>query len=168
MYLKKYFIFFIFSIFSLAVLAEENCPFCNEEIIKNQSVYRDKKAYILYNHKPAVPGHVMVIPNRHIESIIELNDEELIEIRNLTKKSAIAINKIYNIENYMVIQKNGSKSGRSIEHIHFHILPIESDYKHPIVRIFDLQEKRTKLSTKEYFLERKKFLEFFAINNNIE
>lgn len=151
-------------IFSSLLQAKEGCPFCSKDVLDKQvSLYGDK-SFVLVNISPVDFGHVMVIPKRHITSFNEVTSEELIEIGDLLKKAANSVKQIYNIDNYIIIQKNGENTSRSQEHVHFHILPIKTTHEPAIKSAFHLDPSipRKKLSSLELANEVKKFKEVLA------
>jgi diadenosine tetraphosphate (Ap4A) HIT family hydrolase len=98
---------------------EACCAFCDESVIGKQIVYRGEKASVLATHKPVVRGHLLVIPNRHVETFDGLTEEEFMEIGKLLKKA-------HGAKDYFILQKNGILAGQSVPHVHFHLLPRES------------------------------------------
>jgi ATP adenylyltransferase len=105
---------------------EKNCPFCSldERVLKEN----DHAAVLLSNpHK--VPGHMLVVPKRHVEKPWELNPEELQAIFDL----------IFFVEQ-RVIGKLGDgcdirqnyrpfmeQSRLKVDHVHFHVIPRSLD-----------------------------------------
>lgn len=57
----------------------ETCIFC--KIIKNEipssKVYENDDILAFKDINPQAPVHIIVIPKKHIENILELNDESL-------------------------------------------------------------------------------------------
>ncbi|AWR94481.1 HIT family protein [Acidianus brierleyi] len=104
------------------------CVFC--DVIKksddreNLIVYRGSKSYIILNKFPYNPGHLMVVPYRHLSSIELLDDEEYKEIFYLVKKSLSALRKLYSPDGFNVGINIGRSAGAGIEsHVHVHIVP---------------------------------------------
>jgi len=90
----------------------EGCPFCEEKFF----VYRGEVASVRHTYKPVVEGHVLVIPNRHVERFEELTPEELEEMGTLVKQ-------FHGDGDYLLVQKNGKKAGQSVPHVHIHVIP---------------------------------------------
>ena len=72
-----------------------HCPFCNEAILTRQKFYEDELVLALVTHKPSVPGHLLIIPKRHIERFEMLTDEELVQIGRIIKKANLAAMKVF-------------------------------------------------------------------------
>ena len=99
------------------------CPFCKEEILEAQAFYESELAVGLLTYKPAVPGHVLIIPKRHVERFEELSAAEMGAIQDLIRKVHEAEKALFGKDDYLLIQKNGLSAGQSVPHLHFHYLP---------------------------------------------
>ncbi len=103
----------------------EDCIFC--KIIKREIpaniVYEDNEIIAFKDIQPAAPIHILVIPKKHIPSLVEL-----------TKEDEVIVGKIYTIINkiaeeqgvkekgYRVIVNCGKDGGQEVGHLHFHLL----------------------------------------------
>ncbi len=102
-----------------------DCIFCkivNGEIPSNK-VYEDDNVLAFKDLNPQMPVHILVIPKKHIESIIDLKEED----EKLVGKVFTAINKIANDigvdkEGFRVISNCGQDAGQTVKHLHFHVL----------------------------------------------
>lgn len=99
------------------------CAFCEKDILDRQVFYQGNGALGLLTHKPAVPGHVLIIPQRHVERFEDLSSEELAAISDCIKKVDGAVRKTFGNKDYILLQKNGRGAGQSVPHVHFHYLP---------------------------------------------
>ena len=103
----------------------EDCVFCkiiNGEI-PSEKVYEDEEILAFKDINPAAPIHILVIPKKHIENLLEVKDED----NYLIGKIYNTINKIakdLNIEKdgFRVIVNCGKDSGQEVMHLHFHQL----------------------------------------------
>jgi diadenosine tetraphosphate (Ap4A) HIT family hydrolase len=106
------------------------CPFCNQER-KEQPVKENELAQIFLSDPHKVPGHVLVMPKRHIEKPWELTPEELqacfdliflVEQRFLGK-----LGDGFDIrQSYWPFREQGSLKAK---HLLFHVIPrAEDDY----------------------------------------
>jgi len=130
---KKFFIFLTLSLFFGAALQIDfqrftgnkggDCPFCRKELLDAQVFYRGDQVLGLLTHKPAVPGHVLIIPERHVERFEELTDGEWVALSNAIKKIDVAVRTTFGTKDYVLIQKNGREAGQAVPHVHFHYLP---------------------------------------------
>jgi diadenosine tetraphosphate (Ap4A) HIT family hydrolase len=62
-------------------MSEANCPFCNfkpSEVLKS-----NEHALVVLSNPRKVPGHILVLPKRHIEEPWQLTTEELTDVFKL-------------------------------------------------------------------------------------
>lgn len=110
-------------------LSAVDCSLCSETVLKNQKFYEDENVAILYDYKPIIEGHCLVIPKRHVEKLDDMSSEELISAQKALSKLFKASQKAYQATSYIVLQKNGKAAGQSVPHVHFHFFPRkEGDY----------------------------------------
>ena len=103
----------------------EDCLFC--KIIKGEipstKVYEDDEILAFNDINPAAPIHILVIPKKHIENLLEVNDEN----REIISHIYEVINKIakdlkIEKEGFRVIVNCGRDAGQEVMHLHFHVL----------------------------------------------
>jgi len=98
-----------------------DCPFCEPRKI-NGVIEKNSHAFMTYAIAPYNKHHVLVIPNRHIAVFDELSEEETIAIDRLLRTGVKMIRTLgYN--DYTILLRNGGKNNKSIEHLHYHIVP---------------------------------------------
>ncbi len=103
----------------------QNCPFCKQQI-EEQSFLVHEGFLAIYNIAPALPGHSLVIPKRHITSIMELSPSELQSMMVLAQKTAQLLGKIFNTEAFNWSVQQHPDAGGTLEHLHMHVLPRHS------------------------------------------
>lgn len=118
-------VFFI--VFLSFLYTAEYCPFCDPEILSTQDFYEDDSVICLYTHKPCVDGHCLIIPKRHVERYEDLTEVELANISKMIKKTHFAIQNAYNKQDYLILEKNGRSAGQDVMHVHFHLIPTNSE-----------------------------------------
>ena len=103
----------------------ENCGFC--KIIKgeipSEKVYEDDEIFAFKDINPVAPIHILVIPKKHIETLLEVTEED----SKLIAKIYMTINKIakdlgIEKDGFRVVANCGRDSGQEVMHIHFHML----------------------------------------------
>jgi ATP adenylyltransferase len=91
---------------------------------RNLIVWRGKTCFVIMNRYPYNSGHLMVVPNRQIGSILDLSPEELSEIMQTVQRSIRALDAVMGPQGYNVGANLGRVSGAGVEnHIHFHVVP---------------------------------------------
>lgn len=106
-------------------LTTEDCIFC--KIVRGEldakKVYEDDDVLAFEDISPQAPVHILVIPKKHISSLLafEPEDEKLIakiifRIQELAKRLNLAE------KGFRVVNNIGEDGGQSVFHIHFHLL----------------------------------------------
>jgi diadenosine tetraphosphate (Ap4A) HIT family hydrolase len=114
---------------------QANCPFCHlgERIIK-----RNDLATLFLSNPRKVPGHILVVPNRHVERPWGLSKEELLAVFELIywaeQKITASLAPGFDLrENYRPFLE---QSQLKIDHIHYHVIP-----RGNLDRIYEVNEK---------------------------
>ncbi len=101
------------------------CLFC--EIVAKRApakiVYQDEKVTAFRDIRPRAPTHILVVPNRHIESLDDLQDEDhlgaaaecLRVVQQLAQSEGLT-------NGYRLVTNVGPDSGQTVFHLHFHLL----------------------------------------------
>ncbi len=100
----------------------EDCIFCkiiNKEI-PGSIVYENEKVLAFNDINPQAPVHIIVIPKKHVTTIMEADKEMSGDIINAIQEIA----KQQNIDKtgFRVITNCGKDAGQTVNHLHFHIL----------------------------------------------
>ncbi|MCS7144922.1 MAG: HIT domain-containing protein, partial [Archaeoglobaceae archaeon] len=105
----------------------KDCVFCSA--VKGDErnllvVHKAEKSFVVMNHYPYNPGHVMICPKRHVPSTEDLTDEELLEMMKLLNLSIKAIRVAMNPDGFNLGVNLGRVAGAGIvEHLHLHVVP---------------------------------------------
>ena len=70
---------------------------------------------------PVNEGHVLILPKLHVDSIVDLPDETVLEMAALTRKLVKAFSSVYGAPGYGTMQNGGVSC--SFGHFHFHVFP---------------------------------------------
>ncbi|MCX8095380.1 MAG: HIT domain-containing protein [Caldisericia bacterium] len=97
------------------------CPFCEPE--NERVIFKNKFSFALLDIFPVTKGHTLIIPNRHVLKLEDLNDEEILNIFETYKKVKIGIEIVLKASGFNFGLNLGEVAGQSIEHIHFHLIP---------------------------------------------
>jgi len=107
---------------------DEECIFCvkpeagNDE--KHFIVYRSDHCYVILNVFPYNNGHIMVVPNRHTDSLNSLKKHELNDLFSTVQLSEKVLHKVYDPDGMNIGINLGKAAGAGIEkHIHVHLVP---------------------------------------------
>ncbi len=106
---------------------EVNCILCailnNDQRVFDSTIFKTSLMTIALNIYPYNPGHLMIFPNRHLECLQDLTDEEVLEMHKLSVLSIKVLQSAYNAQSFNVGYNLGENSGASIKHLHLHIVP---------------------------------------------
>ena len=103
----------------------EDCLFCKivEGKILSEKVYEDDEILCFKDINPVAPIHILVIPKKHMASLLEVKpeDEKLIsKIYSIINKLAkdLQIDK----DGFRVVVNCGKDAGQEVMHLHFHLI----------------------------------------------
>lgn len=103
----------------------EDCTFCKiiNKQIPSEIIYEDEEMIAFKDIQPLAPVHILVVPKKHITSVMELSEEDQILVGKIYLKiKEISINVGIEKEGFRVITNCGENAGQTVKHIHFHIL----------------------------------------------
>ena len=102
-----------------------DCIFCRMAIREANPVivWEDEEIMAIMDLYPASPGHVLVLPKRHIENIYEMPADTGARIMALAIAIAKVIKQQLHPDGINLIQANGDAAGQTISHFHLHIVP---------------------------------------------
>jgi bis(5'-adenosyl)-triphosphatase len=98
------------------------CPFCREDVQAGHFAASDN-FLALYNLAPILPGHSLVIPRRHILSLLELGDPELCELALFSRDIVKVLGKAFGSHSFDWTIQEGVEAGQTIAHLHLHLIP---------------------------------------------
>jgi histidine triad (HIT) family protein len=99
-----------------------DCIFCKiaSGEIPGSLVYQDEHVTGFRDLNPQAPTHVLLIPNRHVASIDDLDDAEL-SFRLLSAARQVAHDE--KLDNgWRLVTNVGPDSGQTVFHLHWHLL----------------------------------------------
>jgi ATP adenylyltransferase len=85
---------------------------------------RSDLGFVVLNKFPYNPGHVMVVPNRHVADVADLDDEEHLELQRLVRRSVVALREEMDPHGFNVGLNLGRIAGAGLpDHVHWHVVP---------------------------------------------
>ena len=102
-----------------------DCLFCKiaAHEIESDIVYEDDKVIAFLDINPVNPGHVLVVPKKHTEHLLDLSDELVLPVMSVVKKIMKALMNQPEVEGINVMQNNYAAAGQVVPHVHFHVIP---------------------------------------------
>ena len=89
----------------------------------SMKIYTEKLLFICLNLYPYNPGHLMVIPTRHVEKFQDLKENEHNRLFEVVIMCQNMLQDIFHPTGFNVGYNQGKYSGASIKHIHVHVVP---------------------------------------------
>ena len=102
-----------------------DCIFCQivSGKLPTDIVYQDEEAIAFRDIEPQAPVHLIIIPRRHIPSLVQLSQADLslvghmVDIANqLAKRESVAES------GYRLVINCGKEGGQLVPHLHMHLL----------------------------------------------
>lgn len=108
------------------MVTEDPCPFC--QIAEGRDpdarvLYRDDAVVAFFPLEPAVKGHTLVIPRRHVSRLDDLEEQEARDVGAAVQRVSRALTGALNPQGLNVIQSNGGVATQTVPHVHFHLVP---------------------------------------------
>ncbi len=104
------------------------CVFCDKlndnKDRENLLLYRSRYNFVVMNPYPYNNGHLMVLPNRHVSALDDLDDAELLDFIKVVRFSIESLKKAFMPEGFNTGINFGKIAGAGLgEHLHMHIVP---------------------------------------------
>lgn len=105
------------------------CIFCKiaSGEIPSMKVYEDDYTIVFMDIAKDVDGHMVAIPKKHVENILDCDGETLNHLMTAVKKVSNYCVEECNYEGVNLLNANGESAGQSVAHFHIHIIPRKSD-----------------------------------------
>ena len=103
------------------------CLFCDQhDKAKNRVIAENGLAFARWDNFPAAPGHAEIVPKRHVISVFDLTDSEVLAMYALLRE----MRDVFEIfpgckepDGYTIGFNEGEAAGRTVHHAHLHIIP---------------------------------------------
>lgn len=99
--------------------AATNCPFCQPK----KELFGNDLAYVIADTCPVNPGHLLVIPRRHVADFFETTPEEKQSLLALLDEAKQYLATEYSPDGYNVGINAGEVAGQTVMHVHIHLIP---------------------------------------------
>jgi histidine triad (HIT) family protein len=104
-----------------------DCLFCKirDGKIPARLAYEDERALAFYDINPQAPLHALIIPRKHVASLLDLSPEPEDEalVGHLHRVAArLAREAGYEASGFRVLFNTGRDAGQTVFHLHLHVL----------------------------------------------
>lgn len=99
------------------------CIFCKiaKKEINSKIAYEDDDVIAFYDLNPVAPTHILIIPKKHIESIKNVNEEDILLLGKINMAAKKIADKL-GVSDFRIVSNSGAKAGQSVFHLHYHFL----------------------------------------------
>ncbi|MBE3553511.1 MAG: histidine triad nucleotide-binding protein [Thermicanus sp.] len=102
-----------------------DCIFCKiiDGEIPSKKVYEDDRVVAFHDINPIAPVHVLVIPKKHIPSLLDLKEED----KELVGYLHLVIQKVakemgVDRDGFRVVTNTGPHGQQTVFHLHYHLI----------------------------------------------
>ena len=113
----------------LAETTADSCAFCAVLAGKLPAslVHEDNHVIAFMDLRQAVPGHVLVVPRRHVETLFDLDEDTAAHLMRVAVRIARAADAVFALDGLNLWQSNREAGGQEVPHVHLHVQPRMSD-----------------------------------------
>jgi histidine triad (HIT) family protein len=103
--------------------AMAGCPFCAIVAGEEEAdvVYRDAVAVAFLDRRPLFPGHVLVVPTQHVDTLVDLALDDVGPFFTVVQRVAAAMPDAVGAQGTFVAINN--VVSQSVHHLHVHVVP---------------------------------------------
>ncbi|MEM7366272.1 MAG: HIT domain-containing protein [Pseudomonadota bacterium] len=112
------------------MMMNEQCPFCrNIAGLNDDCVFVERGLLVtaFLNPRQYEKGAMLLVPNEHRVTLLEMTDDELAAIAVLSKQLAQRATDAFGASGISIWQKNGRSAGQYVGHYHMHVIPRYAD-----------------------------------------
>ena len=96
-----------------------SCPFCHPDSV----LLENDLIYVIRDSNPVNPGHLLIIPKRHVADFFLTTEAEKAAMLSLLDTAKRHLNDKYAPAGYNVGINVGEAAGQTIPHVHLHLIP---------------------------------------------
>ena len=86
-------------------------------------IYEDANIIAFNDISPQSPVHVLILPKKHIQNVLELTKDETPLISDVFKVAGTLAKKyILDKDGFRIVNNTGNDGGQTVNHIHFHLM----------------------------------------------
>jgi histidine triad (HIT) family protein len=99
------------------------CAFCKivAEAVAAATVWEDAATLVFLDHRPLFPGHCLVIPKMHYETLTDLPRDKVGPLFGIVQLIAAAVERATDSDGSLVAINN--RVSQSVPHLHIHVVP---------------------------------------------
>jgi diadenosine tetraphosphate (Ap4A) HIT family hydrolase len=102
-----------------AVAEDDACELCRPDMVLLEHEF----AYVRYDNNSLAPGHVLVVPRRHVANFFDMTAAEKAAVLVLLDRAQAVIAEKHRPDGYNIGVNVGRAGGQSRMHVHVHLIP---------------------------------------------
>ena len=102
-------------------MKETSCLFC--QLAQDHPVQENEYFYARFDKYPVTPGHLLVIPKRHVETLFELSEVERSTLFPFIEECKNLLEEQFSPTGFNFGVNQGQAAGQTIPHLHIHLIP---------------------------------------------
>lgn len=102
-----------------------DCVFCRIAAgeVPGRKVFEDGHTLAFLDIAGDVDGHILVIPKKHVRSLLDCDGETLGRVMETVKKVSGHLVENCGYDGVNLLNASGESAGQSVPHFHIHIIP---------------------------------------------
>jgi len=103
----------------------DGCAFCAilAGTLPASLVHEDDQVIAFMDLRQAVPGHVLVVPRRHVDTLFDLDEDTAAQLMRIAVRIARAADGVFAPDGLNLWQSNRAAGGQEVPHVHLHVQP---------------------------------------------
>ena len=106
-----------------------HCIFC--EIVHGAGeasiCYEDDRALAFMDIQPVNPGHVLIVPREHFESLNDVPEALAMHLFSVALRLGPVVRRLSRSSDLNVVVNSGEAAGQNVFHYHVHLIPRRAD-----------------------------------------
>jgi diadenosine tetraphosphate (Ap4A) HIT family hydrolase len=105
----------------LFIMKHQYCPFCTLEAC--EIIAETELTVSIRDNFPVSPGHTLIVPRRHVQSLFHLTEMEQLAILQALTNARLHISEMFAPDGYNIGINDGVAAGQTVMHLHIHLIP---------------------------------------------
>jgi histidine triad (HIT) family protein len=104
-------------------MTQSSCLFCDivTRDVAARIVFEDEQSIAFLDHRPVFPGHCLIIPKKHFETLVDLSADQIGPFFKNVQLLAQAVESGMQAHGTFVAMNN--RVSQSVPHLHVHVVP---------------------------------------------
>ena len=98
-----------------------SCVFCRIVEAGDELITRTDEVAAFLDHRPVFPGHVLIVPVEHVDTLAELPEDLMAPMLQMAQRFLPVLGDVVGAEGTFVAMNN--VVSQSVPHLHLHVVP---------------------------------------------